>query len=453
MAKEGESEYCYKTYQWGNELYECVSNEKLSPVEIVVIVVVTTILIILVACLVRQLYKKNTPNNGNNSSDIYDVIVVGGGIIGRFTALQIKETHKEGNILLIDQYTMPQSHGSSKGHSKGIQRANWNKIETCAMKKMKDDSISEWERLNRICSRPIVTKSNALFIGPTESAFMKNTLTSLKKYPDCQQMKFIDTLQQDYPNINFSDNCVGILDTSELCLGADEILKQILETFMKLGGIKRTTKVIKVTPGATISVCTDYFEYRTKQLVVATGPWSSSFLHGLGLDIEFTKKHAMEGYWKLKSCPETICPSVFEYKDKSIFWTNYTTEYGPSLKLGFAGKEISEEDLKNVETMHDKEMVASMTKYVKNKFSKLITDDEPFLVQNCMYTFTKDRKPIIGRHPEWGNIFLAVGMSGTGFGYSPAISNIVCDLVLGNEPKYDISEFSATRSSLKTEKK
>ncbi|XP_063418217.1 peroxisomal sarcosine oxidase-like [Mytilus trossulus] len=452
MAKEGASEYCFKTYQGGNELYECFINDKLSTVEIIVIVVVSTILLLLLGCLVRQLNKKNTSINekNENRSEIYDVIVVGGGIIGRSTALRLKETNTKDNIVLIDQFTMPKSRGSSKGRSKGIQRANWNKIETCSMKNMKDDSISEWERLSRSCSKPILTKSNALFIGAAESAFMKNTLTSLNKYPENKKMKCIEMLQQEYPKINFSDNCAGILDESELCLDAEEILKQKLETFLELGGIKRTAKIIKVIPGATISLQTDYFEYRTKQLVVATGPWSSSFLDELGLDIKLTKKHAMEGYWKIKPCPETVCPSVFEYKDKSIFWTNYTTEYGPSLKLGFAGKEISEEDLKNVETMHDKEMVDSMAKYAKTKFSRLITDDEPFLVQNCMYTFTKDRKPIIGRHPEWANIFLAVGMSGTGFGYSPAISNIVCDLVVGNKPKYDISEFNPTRSSLKT---
>ncbi|XP_076083570.1 peroxisomal sarcosine oxidase-like [Mytilus galloprovincialis] len=160
----------------------------------------------------------------------------------------------------------------------------------------------------------------------------------------------------------------------------------------------------------------------------------------------------MEGYWKLKSYPKTACPSVFEYKDRSIIWTNYTTEYGPSLKIGFAGQEIVEEDLNNVKSMHNKDILASMTTYVKQKFSKLISEDEPFLIENCMYTFTKDRKPIIGRHPERGNIFLAVGMSGTGFGLSPAISNIVCDLVLGKEQKYDMSEFSVTRSSLTAHK-
>lgn len=50
---------------------------------------------------------------------------------------------------------MSQSHGSFKGRSKGIQRASWNKDESDAMKKMKDDSIIEWEQLK--CDRPIVT--------------------------------------------------------------------------------------------------------------------------------------------------------------------------------------------------------------------------------------------------------------------------------------------------------
>lgn len=58
---------------------------------------------------------------------------------------------------------------------------------------------------------------------------------------------------------------------------------------MRLGGKTRTGKVIKVTPGETISISTDEnFEYRTKQLVIATGPWSSPFLHDLQLDIKLT---------------------------------------------------------------------------------------------------------------------------------------------------------------------
>lgn len=60
---------------------------------------------------------------------------------------------------------------------------------------------------------------------------MTNTKQSLKKYPDSEQMEFIELLQRDYPNINFSDNCVGILDTSELCLSAEEILKHILVSY------------------------------------------------------------------------------------------------------------------------------------------------------------------------------------------------------------------------------
>lgn len=45
-------------------------------------------------------------------------------------------------------------------------------------------------------------------------------------------MEFIKTLQKDYPDINSGDNnIVGILDTSELCLHAEEILKHILHMY------------------------------------------------------------------------------------------------------------------------------------------------------------------------------------------------------------------------------
>lgn len=380
------------------------------------------------------------------NSPLFDVMVLGGGIIGRSTAFKLKKAKPELQILLIDQFLMSQSYGSSKGRSKGIQKANWVK-ETKTMKQMRIDSLEEWKSLqHNISSKTIMKRNEALFVGPADGFFMRNTLRSLRDYPGNQEIGYIsnDALRGQYPHINFSDTCVGLLDKSQLCLAADDILKYILEEFRKLGGTTGTGQVVQVTPGDIMKISTKENVYRTKKIVIATGPWSVPMMQICGIDISLTLRHVMEGYWKLKQS-DIACPSLFEYQNKSIVWTNYTTEYGPCLKIVFSGKNISHENLNNVKSLHDEEIVNSMSNYFKDKFGKLISDELPFLMENCIYTFTKDKKAIIGRHPKRDNIFLAVGMSGTGFGYSPAISDIVCDLVLGKQPKYDISEFSVTR--------
>lgn len=52
---------------------------------------------------------------------------------------------------------MSESRGSSKGSSKGIQRANGIEVERDVMKQMKDDSINEWERLEHISTSTLAT--------------------------------------------------------------------------------------------------------------------------------------------------------------------------------------------------------------------------------------------------------------------------------------------------------
>ncbi|XP_063418228.1 peroxisomal sarcosine oxidase-like [Mytilus trossulus] len=379
-------------------------------------------------------------------SPVYDATVLGGGIIGRSIALKLIKAKPEFKVLLIDQFSMSESQGSSKGRSKGIQKTHWVK-ETDTMRQMRIDSLQEWESLQMtVCPKTIMRKHEALFVGPADCPFMMYTLDSLQKYPGFDGMGYMSnaSLREQYPNIHFSDDCVGLLDASELCLAADTILEHILEEFENLGGTTKKGQVTEITPGDTINISTKEKVYQTKKIVIATGPWSGPMMQEYGIDISLKRKHAMEMYWKLKK-PYIPCPSLFEYKNKSMVWTNYTTEHGPCLKIGFPGEIITHEDLHDVNKLHDKKMVIAMTKYIEDTFGEMVSTIKPTQIENCVYTFTKDGKFILGRHPEKNNIFFAVGMSGRGFGYSPAISNIVCDLVLDRQPKYDISEFDVAR--------
>jgi len=56
-----------------------------------------------------------------------------------------------------------------------------------------------------------------------------------------------------------------------------------------------------------------------------------------------------------------------------------------------------------------------------------------------------DSRPIIGRSPRYGNVFLAFGHGHLGLTLSAVSAEIVSTLVAGGEPEFDMGGFAADR--------
>ena len=58
---------------------------------------------------------------------------------------------------------------------------------------------------------------------------------------------------------------------------------------------------------------------------------------------------------------------------------------------------------------------------------------------------TPDANPIIGQAREVPGFFLITGFSGHGFQHSPAAGRILADLIIGGDPKTDLTPFALER--------
>jgi sarcosine oxidase subunit beta len=62
-----------------------------------------------------------------------------------------------------------------------------------------------------------------------------------------------------------------------------------------------------------------------------------------------------------------------------------------------------------------------------------------------LYEMTPDHNPIIGPAYGVGGLFLINGFSGHGFQHSPAAGRILADVITGQDPRFDLTPFSAER--------
>jgi sarcosine oxidase, subunit beta len=62
-----------------------------------------------------------------------------------------------------------------------------------------------------------------------------------------------------------------------------------------------------------------------------------------------------------------------------------------------------------------------------------------------LYEMTPDHNPIIGPAAEVDGFYTIAGFSGHGFQHSPAAGRILADLVIGRDPRFDVTPFAADR--------
>jgi sarcosine oxidase, subunit beta len=94
----------------------------------------------------------------------------------------------------------------------------------------------------------------------------------------------------------------------------------------------------------------------------------------------------------------------------------------------------------------DDEWIASVTAMARERVPVLENVDiDRSLCYAGLYEMSPDHHAILGRSHECENLFLANGSSGHGVMHSPAIGEIVADIILGRSPRIDVTSLRPSR--------
>ncbi|XP_033969259.1 peroxisomal sarcosine oxidase [Trematomus bernacchii] len=378
------------------------------------------------------------------SSEVeYDCIVIGAGVQGSFTAYQLAKRNKK--TLLLEQFVLPHTRGSSHGQTRIIRKAYEQDFYT----QMMDECYKLWSQLEREAGVTLYRQTGLLVMGPEHSDSYLLYKNTMERNNVPMVVLTPENFSQHIPNVILAEGDGALVDINAGVLYADRALKTVQGQFQKLGGVIRDKeKVTDITPGPVVTVSTSAGVYRAKSLVITAGPWANKLLAHIGLQLPLKVQKINVCYWKEK-VPGTydvkkrfpcFLQTEGEESDKHIYGLP-SNEYPGLVKICYHIGGETDPDHRDKQT--DRSDIGILQRYVARCFPGLIP--EPAVVESCMYTLTPDSHFVLDCHPAYSNIVFGAGFSGHGFKFGPIIGKLLCELSLGEVPSYDLSPFRIRR--------
>ncbi|XP_067165944.1 peroxisomal sarcosine oxidase isoform X2 [Apteryx mantelli] len=225
----------------------------------------------------------------------YDAIVIGAGIQGSFAAYHLAERGKD--TLLLEQFLLPHSRGSSHGQSRIIRSA----YPQQHYARMMPESYRLWQRLEARAGTRLYRRTGLLVLGaPGEPEFERWRRAAARRRGPVEQLDAA-ARRRRFPGFRPRDGGAALWDGAAGLLHADRALRAVQELFRRSGGTLRDgEKVLGIEPGALLAVSTSAGRYRAPRLVIAAGAWSSQLLAPLGLRLPLQPLRVHVCYWKEK---------------------------------------------------------------------------------------------------------------------------------------------------------
>ncbi|XP_059187860.1 peroxisomal sarcosine oxidase [Centropristis striata] len=373
----------------------------------------------------------------------YDCIVIGAGVQGSFTAYQLAKKNKK--TLLLEQFVLPHTRGSSHGQTRIIRKAYEQDFYTHMM----EECYELWSQLEKETGVKLYRQTGLLVMGPENSENYQLFKNTLQRNNVPMVILNRENFSQHIPNVNLAEGDGAVVDVTAGVLYADRALKTVQGQFQKLGGLIRDKeKVTEIRPGPVVTVSTSAAVYRARSVVITAGPWANTLLAHTALQLPLEVVKINVCYWKEKAPGSYDVKRRFpcflltegEEAQEHIYGLP-SNEYPGLVKICYHMGSKTDPDQRDQQT--DRSDIDILQRYVARCLPGLVP--EPAVVESCMYTLTPDRHFVLDCHPNYNNIVFGAGFSGHGFKFGPIIGKLLCELSLGEVPSYDLSPFRIRR--------
>jgi len=347
----------------------------------------------------------------------FDVIVVGAGIFGLATGLEL--ACRGHSVAVVDRFGSGHQATSSTGRSRGIRIAYDHPFYV----NLAQDAIGRWKALERQSGNQILHLAGQVDFGlPAKlSAIAKAVRDAGGKIEELDAQG----LRRKLPYLTTTKDDVGLFHDQAGTVISDTGMA-VLKTVALAQGITllEPERVICIEP-APVRVVTDRRVLGAHTVVIAAGPWSGALLASVGLNVPLAPSIAQVTFI---AAPELVdLPGIGEWggEGEGLGGVYGHPVPGIGYKLAFStGQEGWSPDTE----MWQPDMAehARLFAWLDRRMPDFPRQVQ--LIQRHPWTMSPDGDFIIDRQ---GPIVMACGCSGHAFKFGPALGPLVADIVEG----------------------
>jgi sarcosine oxidase len=376
----------------------------------------------------------------------WDVIVVGAGVFGAWTAWKLNRLGQK--VLLVDAWGPAHTRASSGGESR-LTRTEYGGDELYT--RMAWDSLADWRTLSEHAGMPIFHPVGALYMYQKESPAIAASTALHERLGIPMTRLSRRQMEQRYPQIGFDGIILGVLQPTMGALMARRAVQTLVAQFTAAGGEYRQISIQPPRAGTTLDSVTGNGEtLQASKYVFACGPWMpklfpdviGSRIQPTRQDVFFFAPAAGDARFQGEHLPAWVDP---DHKNQYYGFPSLEQRgfkialdaYGPKFDPDAGDRQVTAE------------AVANVREYLAVRFPALAR--RPLSESRvCQYENSANGDFIVDRHPAWTNTWLVGGGSGHGFKHGPEVGRYTAELVTGRlraiEPRFALAKH-ATQDS------
>lgn len=367
----------------------------------------------------------------------YDVVVIGAGVFGAWTAYQLRLTGA--SVLLLDAYGPGNSRASSGGESR-IIRLGYGPDEIYSRSTQR--SLVLWQQLFEKTDN-LFWKTGVLWLAHAQDPYCEATLATLHRLNANYEKLDHDELARRFPQLDVGPISWGILEPDSGILMARRAVQAVVAQ-ARADGVDYVEEA--VTPPTTNhaklnSVQTTLGrEIVAERFVFACGPWLPKlFPELLGELIHVTRQEVF--FFGVPSGDVSFnqgaLPAWIDFNDLVYGLPNLDGR-GFKLAIDAHGAEFDPDTGERLVTSAG---LNAAREYLARRLPRLanapVTE-----TRVCQYENTSNGDFLIDKHPGFENVWLVGGGSGHGFKHGPSVGEYAAGIVLSGvnvEPRFSLA--------------
>ena len=350
-----------------------------------------------------------------------DVVVIGAGAFGGWTALELRE--RGAKVTLVDAYGPGNPHASSGGESRNIQFAYGDKE---IYVRWAVEAWRLWHERQEEFGRRLIFDAGSLRARPRKTLDVDAAVFRRLGLP--YEMLSPTEATYRWPQLRYDDVDAIFYERNSGIMKARDSLIAVSEVFMRKGG---EIRIGYATPGASSkgrldSVSIDKELLSAGRFVFACGPWlPQTFPALLGDRIKVPRRELFfigpargDERYRWENCPTLSDATLYTSSD-----------IGGGVKIAPTLRDVAM-DPDNGERLPTAFLKPQVDGYLAKRLPGLV--GRPVLSTHvCQLERTSNDDYIIDTHPDYANVLIGGGGSGHAFKMGPVLGRHLADLTLG----------------------